>query len=308
MPDVRQAQKFMRLMTEVEENYLRDLRRLQRETRRNLLDILERNGTSRLAVEQMQVEIKMLKRRVEERARLASKRVREVTKNYTAKQIEIARRVMPVRVDVGQITAEAAQLAADGEQEIMTSAPAWIGQLATSLQTGMSQMRLSQTPQQDAIARLLSEDIVDGRASAWHSSVNAAELEERRNIWQYAIGLTVLYLTGVNKQSDEVQFQKQAIATIDENTTECCLKVHGQIQPFDEPFHLTGTPRFADYLQNPPFHWNCRTSVALYNEAFEEFGIPTSEMVDAAQAELEARAKTGKRVPIYPSHATARRK
>ena len=48
---------------------------------------------------------------------------------------------------------------------------------------------------------------------------------------------------------------KQAVAAIDERTTECCLLVHGQIVPLDEDFTLTGRPRFADKLQWTPFHW-----------------------------------------------------
>lgn len=47
----------------------------------------------------------------------------------------------------------------------------------------------------------------------------------------------------------------QVVAGIDERTTDCCLQAHGQIQPLDKPFHLTGEPRWADYLDNPPFHW-----------------------------------------------------
>lgn len=50
------------------------------------------------------------------------------------------------------------------------------------------------------------------------------------------------------------EFHRQAIAAIDERTTDCCLRVHGQVVGLQEDFHLTGT-RFADYLRNPPFHW-----------------------------------------------------
>jgi hypothetical protein len=51
------------------------------------------------------------------------------------------------------------------------------------------------------------------------------------------------------------EWDHQVVAGIDERTTDCCLQAHGQIQPLDKPFHLTGEPRWADYLDNPPFHW-----------------------------------------------------
>lgn len=100
------------------------------------------------------------------------------------------------------------------------------------------------------------------------------------------------------------QFQRQAVAAIDERTTDCCLQVHGQIVGLRSDFKLTGTPRFADRMRDPPFHWYCRTSVALYLQSYDE-GL-TDRMRSAARAELTARAD-GSRVEIHPSHATSRR-
>jgi len=100
-------------------------------------------------------------------------------------------------------------------------------------------------------------------------------------------------------------FRKQVIAAIDERTTECCLRAHGQIQALDRPFVLSGEPRFADRLEWTPFHWWCRSSVVLYLEEFD-LGL-TEEMVEAALAELQARATTGKREEIHPAHARSRR-
>lgn len=51
------------------------------------------------------------------------------------------------------------------------------------------------------------------------------------------------------------EFRKQAIAVIDHRTTDCCLRVHGQVQRLDRPFRLTGEPRYADEVMEPPFHW-----------------------------------------------------
>lgn len=80
---------------------------------------------------------------------------------------------------------------------------------------------------------------------------------------------------------------KLAVAAVDSRTTGCCLKVHGQVQPFYQPFHLTGTPRYADRLDWSPFHPYCRTSIALYLREFDD-GI-TQGMHEAASAQLARR-------------------
>jgi hypothetical protein len=73
-----------------------------------------------------------------------------------------------------------------------------------------------------------------------------------------------------NSYSRDLQFQKQAVAALDSKTTDCCLHVHAQVQPFNKPFHLTGTPRFADYVDWPAFHWYCRTAGVLYLPEFDD--------------------------------------
>lgn len=81
--------------------------------------------------------------------------------------------------------------------------------------------------------------------------------------------------------------KKIVVSAIDGRTTNCCLVAHGQVQPFDKPFHLTGYPRFADYLDWSPFHHRCRTSVALYFDDFDD-GL-SDEMRSEAQVELGKR-------------------
>lgn len=86
------------------------------------------------------------------------------------------------------------------------------------------------------------------------------------------------------------RFKKQAIAVIDEKTTDCCLQVNGQVRDFDRDFHLTGTPRFADFQEWSPFHYNCRTTIALYDPSFD-FGI-TAQIEEAARREIAKRKST----------------
>jgi hypothetical protein len=57
---------------------------------------------------------------------------------------------------------------------------------------------------------------------------------------------------------------KTAVPVLDLVTTDCCKRVaeHPTIR-IHEVFELKGSPRFADRMQLPPFHWRCRTTVAL---------------------------------------------
>lgn len=98
-------------------------------------------------------------------------------------------------------------------------------------------------------------------------------------------------------------FSKQAIAALDDRTTDCCLRAHGQVKPLDEPFHLTGTPRYDDYMDWPPFHWWCRTSVTLYDPIFDD-GL-TGQMRQGADVILAER-DAGKRIDRNPADAYGR--
>ena len=97
------------------------------------------------------------------------------------------------------------------------------------------------------------------------------------------------WLGTIGSQVPAFEWYKQAVAAIDERTTDCCLRVHGQAVRLDEQFRLTGTPRFADRLAWSPFHWYCRTSVVLVpaDEVEDEL---TRRMRTAAEAELARRA------------------
>lgn len=307
MPDIANALKFQKKMIAAERSYLKQINEYRADARRTLLDILARDGVSRTAVRQMVNTITDLSRNVQTAAAATSRDVRRHVVNYTRKNVELAKRAgLTDSADIAPILNAGSRIAQDGELSYMTNTSAWVSQLETSIQTQSARLRISNASRDEQIDRLLSENLADGRASVWLANSNRATGEEVDNMWLYGIGLLGAYLSTFNEQQ-EATYQKQAIATIDERTTDCCLRVHGQVQPLNEPFHLTGTPRYADEVQNPPFHWYCRTSEALYHESFEEFGIPTSKMQDAAEAELQARERTKTRVKIYPSHATARR-
>jgi len=95
------------------------------------------------------------------------------------------------------------------------------------------------------------------------------------------------FVQTVEAVPDAPYFQRQAIAAVDSRTTDCCLRVNGQIVELDEPFHLTGTPRYADHMMNPPFHNFCRTSPALYQADYDN--RLTERMQNASREELGRR-------------------
>jgi len=107
-----------------------------------------------------------------------------------------------------------------------------------------------------------------------------------------AMAVALSWAGVVSRSADraKVIFMRQAVAAIDEKTTNCCLAVHGQIVKMEGHFHLTGTPRFADYMKDPPFHYNCRTSQVLLKP--EETGDDlTQAMIEAASIEESRRIK-----------------
>jgi hypothetical protein len=104
----------------------------------------------------------------------------------------------------------------------------------------------------------------------------------------------------VQKTESKPLFKKQAIAALDQHTTGCCLSVHAQVRKFEDKFHLTGTPRYADYMDWPAFHWYCRTSICLYMEKYDE--DLTQEMRDDADWMI-AQRKAGHNPDQSPANA-----
>lgn len=111
-----------------------------------------------------------------------------------------------------------------------------------------------------------------------------------------------LLRSGEAARRSGVVFRRQAVAAIDERTTETCLRVHGQVVDMEEDFVLRGTPRFADELRAPPFHEYCRTSQVLV-PAGQAGDDVTLEMLSAARAELSARDLTDVLQEIHPADA-----
>lgn len=94
------------------------------------------------------------------------------------------------------------------------------------------------------------------------------------------------------KAAPAVEWARQAVAAIDENTTECCLDAHGQIVGIEEPFKTPFPPAFASEQLKPPFHRWCRTVLVMVPVELAEDDL-TEAMRLAARLEREARERPG---------------
>ncbi len=146
------------------------------------------------------------------------------------------------------------------------------------------QVGLLQGQSFDSLTRRLMKATPGDVASVWRRGELSAELATRRFVITAENASKHAAIGELERDIPEVK--KQVIAVIGKNTTDCCLQAHGQIQPNDQPFVLTGTPRFADQLMFCPFHWACRSSIALYHPIFERGGLTTTNMRKSAEAQL----------------------
>lgn len=119
-------------------------------------------------------------------------------------------------------------------------------------------------------------------------------------VWAAALFWSMFSYT-VDDNVGPGKYQKMVVAALDERTTDCCLRAHGQVQPLNGKFKLTGVPRFADRIDWPPFHWYCRTAGVLYQGGYDE-GL-SEIMRNSAKKVLDHKA-AGLPVPeIHPAKA-----
>lgn len=299
MPDLAPAMALNRSLSGVERRFAGDLLRQYRAFRLQMLDAIDRFGLAPQFASALDGGLQQLRSYAQNRAVRYAPEIESAAQSYVNKMLRLAR-------DVGVALSDGGFVAGQFNQVVVSelSKAPWIDMARARMVAESARLRLGDDEQ--AAERLLSTQPAGGRVSAWRHGRNSLLSDTILGIWAAANGVTNQVLNTI-RQRDGVQFRRQAIAAIDERTTDCCLRVHGQVQPFGRPFKLVGTPRFADEIQNPPFHWYCRTATAMYLPEFEDIGPSSAEMILAAQAELAAREATGKRVEIHPAHATSRR-
>jgi hypothetical protein len=305
MPDLRPVERLNRQMSVFERDFIADVSRNMKQTRLALVnEISSQKVNSPYIALAVRHELDNLRRQITWLAKVRGETLDDMGTEMARSQIikiGEARPNVPLFDELRGPTSAERRGILDSLVENITN---FIDSLQAQLASELSRLRTGNESPEVVIDRLLAEKVTD-RASVWHNAVNAAEMEVQRDLWTAVTGLAGTYYNAGQSQAGQ-RWQKQAIAAIDERTTDCCLQVHGQTQELNTPFLLTGTPRYSDHIQHPPFHWYCRTGESLWIEEFEQEGVTTPEMRDAAQAELTAR-QDGSRKEIHPAHATSRR-
>ena len=210
---------------------------------------------------------------------------------------DAARTTLNAAAELGRVQAEAEAAAwgipmGNANQDMDLALSGWLGPLDAQIAYALMVLGMG-----GDIALVLGDDTRQGALR--HSELTSLGAG-------ILAGMAAAMMAALQLEQTREPWSKQAIAGIDERTTDCCLRVHGQIVPMSGRFTLTGTPRYADHMEWSPFHDWCRTSIAMIPTAMPEDDL-TAQMRDAARAEIDAREETGQRPEIHPSHARSRR-
>ncbi len=279
MPDPTSIQDFNARMQRLEKRYIGDVREALADARLAMVDRFT-TGPARFGVIDIERVADDLRQQVTGIARQHAIQTELAGLDLAEVQFEMIGRFLPVDFEQARRATSAQQQAT--ALVFISNAPAWVSLMVVQLITELSRLRAAEESPEAITARLFAPDIADGRVSVWRHGANTAARDSQRDLWAAALAVAgALYVAGSGQT--ERDWRKQAVAVLDRNTTDCCLRVHAQIKPMNEPFALTGTPRYRDEMKRPPFHDFCRTGVGAYIEELEQVGLPTGEMRAAAQ-------------------------
>lgn len=282
MPDLAPLRAYERELLDLERAAQRASQAVADNLRRQLLDVLDARGLRSLTLGSSSVVAQARRQLVRELGTIAGQ-IQEQAIGFA-------------RDDLAAVTAAAGDPSV-GDNAPLDLAPllsaaveqtsSWLIGAQGLLAAEALQLQATGAPPELARARLFSTTPGE-RIGVWGSAAGQISLATSQLAWSLANAsrLAVYAATAPGPR-----YQRQAIAALDGRTTLCCLRVHGQIVGIDEPFVLTGTPRFAGRLMAPPFHWRCRTSVVLYHTAMEAIGTSTAEMRQQARDELARRGQ-----------------
>jgi hypothetical protein len=286
MPDISGALDHIRALTALEAALESRLRRSYDDWRRELQDIAQRGGAASIR-ETLPLSLAAVQATASRDLAAAGD---QVLRAVVAAAIDDAARMADVGVPlpIGPAIAASEPDRLRLLQSETERALAWLTGAGGQILAEATRLELTGAEPALVAARLFAPDLGDGRVSLWRSGLGGLGLATSDFVFGLdGVGRGAIYAAAEERSG--IVYQKQAIAAIDQRTTRCCLRVHGQIQPLDRPFELTGTPRYADRMMQPPFHWRCRTVFALYHPAMEAVGVTTESLRAAARREASRR-------------------
>lgn len=300
MPDLTIVTRFNSRLARIERSYTRDLETLYNDFRLDALGRIAGYQTGDNLSLWLSTTLESLGKQAAAIGQSIIPQLLNATGDYGINNLAMLERV-GIRIDKNQADQQTQTARLQKLNQTLNKPPAWIETVKGRMLTDLSRYLATG----EELNQLFDNRNTD-RVSAWRAGKSSLDLVSLLDFYSAIAGAMSEYFGWVETEAG-VTLGRQAVAAIDERTTDCCLRVHGQIVGMDQPFRLTGSPRFADYVMAPPFHWHCRTAETLYIPEFEEIGVKTGDMRSAARGEIEARRKTGKRQEIHPSHATSKR-
>lgn len=272
MPDVAGAERFIARIERLERRYVARAAQIWREARPRLLEALSRAQQPQQLVADVGREL----------ASIGAQTAPQIAAEATLFAQDQVARTLGATPLLNTDSTPLAPLT----QGLLAWQAAIVGRFLSDI--GQLQAAGVEAPQ---IAVLATSAAPTGSApiSAWLWGLGALQLAGEGAVWSATNG-TLRRAYSSLRTGDGEAYQKQAIAAIDGRTTPCCLRVHGQIQPLDEPFELNGRPAYSSRMQQPPFHHRCRTVIVLHSEAMEAVGPTTPALRASARAELTRRS------------------
>lgn len=255
MPELKPTLGYVGRLRRLETRYLSGVNDARVGFRRSMLDMISTYGVKLSMLPTVRREIDNLRAQVNGISRQQADEVDEVTLWYINQQLGVLRRINEPRLPNIQQLNQSTYSDRRSIYDNTLSSSAWIDSLQQSMEINYTRLAVANADLTTAVDRLLAVSISDGRASVYRMSGVAAQTQVSNTIWT----ASMLAASGLFKRINQVTqtvYEKQAIAAIDQKTTDCCLRVHGQIQPLDKPFILDGYPRYSDKIDSPPFHWN----------------------------------------------------
>lgn len=287
MPDLRAATAHIRALTALEGRLAREVARIYEELRRGLQDALSARGARGVREELPRVLTAAqaaLRRQLVAAAARVAQRAEAFARDDLGRLAPLIDAPLPVAPAVAASAAARARLT-DAE---IARAMQWLDGIGGLILAEATRLEVSGAAPDVAIARLLAPGLAsDGRASIWRQGRARGDLA----VTDFVFGLDSGGRGAIYQEAQPrgIRFEKQAIAAIDRRTTQCCLNVHGQVRPMDQPFDLSGTPQFAPQMMGPPFHYRCRSVIVLYHPAVERVGPTTAELRASARQEATRR-------------------